>query len=251
MPFKVDADIISRFYIIYGDDKPIYVGYTNRSVSQRFSEHKRNKDFSNYKNVYVKEVDKLEFEFTWDEEILYHNAKVVSDKESELIIQYQTYDSPYQKGSSNLEGGNTWTYIKTFVKRSKGNPKYNGISNKDIMARINYFDTVRTWISSAEPYWFSLTEENVVKNLVTNNFVYPEKTWVSSLINHNMINKDKLYVQSMVSSCFISPNKRWVSSLIYNNFFSDERQWVINLVNHNFISNNKLYISHFVNNYFK
>ena len=60
--------IKSRFYIIYGDDVPIYVGYTNRTVKQRFAEHKRSKDFSDYDTVEVKELkdQELSFDFTWD-----------------------------------------------------------------------------------------------------------------------------------------------------------------------------------------
>jgi len=38
--------IKSRFYVIYGDGVPIYVGFTSRTVHQRFLEHKRDKDFS-------------------------------------------------------------------------------------------------------------------------------------------------------------------------------------------------------------
>ena len=58
--------ITSRFYAIYGDGRPIYVGYTNRTVKKRFREHCQDKDFSNYDNVYVKELvdEKLSFNFT-------------------------------------------------------------------------------------------------------------------------------------------------------------------------------------------
>lgn len=45
--------ITSRFYVIYGDGLPIYVGYTNRTVKQRFREHKEDKDFSGYTEVHV------------------------------------------------------------------------------------------------------------------------------------------------------------------------------------------------------
>ena len=59
--------ITSRFYVIYGDYDPIYVGYTNRTVRQRFREHKEDKDFSEYDNVEVKELvdEKLNYEQTY------------------------------------------------------------------------------------------------------------------------------------------------------------------------------------------
>ena len=60
--------ITSRFYVIYGDDHPIYVGYTNRTVRKRFAEHKESKDFSDYKKVQAKELkgERLTYDFTWD-----------------------------------------------------------------------------------------------------------------------------------------------------------------------------------------
>ena len=51
--------IKSRFYVIYGDGVPIYVGFTSRTVHQRFVEHKRNKDFSDFDKVEVKELKKM------------------------------------------------------------------------------------------------------------------------------------------------------------------------------------------------
>ena len=39
-------NIISNFYLIREDNIPVYVGYTNRPVKQRFREHLRDKDFT-------------------------------------------------------------------------------------------------------------------------------------------------------------------------------------------------------------
>lgn len=50
--------ITSRFYVIYGDGIPIYVGYTNRTVKQRFKEHKISKYFSDFDEVRVEELKK-------------------------------------------------------------------------------------------------------------------------------------------------------------------------------------------------
>ena len=128
--------IISRFYVIYGDNTPIYVGYTNRTVRQRFKEHQKDKDFSSYSKVEVKEVDKQEFDFTWDIVQVNDNAKQVSDKESELISQYGTTNSLYQKGLGDIQGGQTWASVKGFVHSNKDNPKYTEMSSKELLSYL-------------------------------------------------------------------------------------------------------------------
>ena len=127
--------ITSRFYVIYGDYEPIYVGYTNRTVKQRFKEHKEDKDFSEYDNVEVKELvdEKLSFDFTWDYGKTCDNANKVSLREGQLVQQYGTQDSVFQKADG---GGQTWATEKGFVKNNKDNPRFTGMSGVDIKARI-------------------------------------------------------------------------------------------------------------------
>ena len=127
--------ITSRFYVIYGNCDPIYVGYTNRTVRQRFREHKEDKDFSDYENVEVKELvdEKLSFDFTWDYEQTCKNADEVSLREGQLVQQYDTQDSVFQKA---IGGGQTWAVEKGFVKNNKDNPRFTGMSGVDMKARI-------------------------------------------------------------------------------------------------------------------
>lgn len=128
--------IISRFYVIYGDNTPIYVGYTNRTVRQRFKEHQKDKDFSSYSKVEVKEVDRLAFDFTWDMKVVNANAKQVSNRESELIYKYNTQGSVYQKGLCDIIGGQTWSNIKAFVHSNKDNPKYVGMNSVELFTYL-------------------------------------------------------------------------------------------------------------------
>jgi len=121
--------IKSKFYLIRGDGEPIYVGFTNRPIKQRFSEHKADKDFGSYDKITIEKIDELNYEFTWDEDILYKNANEVSLREAQLIIEYKTHNSKYQKA---VGGGQVWTYEKYFVKTNKDNPKFVGISGDEI-----------------------------------------------------------------------------------------------------------------------
>ena len=127
--------ITSRFYVIYGDGSPIYVGYTNRTVKQRFREHKEDKDFSDYEDVHVKELreEKLVYKFTWDYGQTCKNADEVSLREGQLVQKYGTQDSIYQKADG---GGQTWASEKWFVKSNKDNPKFLGMSGTQIKNRI-------------------------------------------------------------------------------------------------------------------
>lgn len=139
--------ITSRFYVIYGDGVPIYVGYTNRTVKQRFSEHKEDKDFSDYEDVHVEELkeEKLVYEFTWDYGQTCKNASEVSLREGQLVQKYNTQDSIYQKADG---GGQTWASEKWFVKSNKDNPKFLGMSSTQIKDRIKIEKEVQVNIGS-------------------------------------------------------------------------------------------------------
>lgn len=144
--------IKSKFYLIRGDGEPIYLGFTNRPIKQRFSEHKVDKDFSGYEEVTIEKLDELDYNFTWDEDILYKNANVVSLREAELVLEYGTQDSKYQKAS---DGGQVWTYEKWFVRNNRGNPKFLGMSGKEIEEWIRLqndrLQKLRSYISSTIP----------------------------------------------------------------------------------------------------
>lgn len=127
--------IVSKFYVIYGDGIPIYVGYTNRTVKQRFKEHKSDKDFSEYNSVKSIELkdQRMSFDFTWDYSKTCGNANEVSEREEYLVKKYHTQNTCYQKA---VGGGQTWAFEKWFVKVNKDNPRFDGMSGAEIKARI-------------------------------------------------------------------------------------------------------------------
>ena len=135
--------IRSRFYVIYGDGVPIYVGYTNRTVKQRFAEHKRSKDFSDYDIVEVRELknQELSFNFTWDLNVINGDAGIVSKREMYLIQQFNTQNSYFQKA---FGGGQNWSDVKHFVSSNKNNPKFKGMSGSEIK---KYLDRQRKMMS--------------------------------------------------------------------------------------------------------
>ena len=134
--------IVSRFYLITLDNKNIYVGYTNRPIKERFREHVKDKELP--KEATIKQIDKLEFDFTWDMAVVNENAKQVSDRESRLIDEYNTKDSIYQKGLGNIQGGQTWASVKAFVHSNKDNPQYKGMDSQELLA---YLDNYRKRMS--------------------------------------------------------------------------------------------------------
>lgn len=132
--------ISSKFYLITGDSVPIYVGYTNRSINQRLKEHKQTKDFSKFKRISIKKIDQLDYEFTWDEKELYMHADEVSKREGQLVLEYKTQDSEYQKA---IGGGQTWSDIKWLVKSSRDNPGLRNMSDEDIKEKLKEISVIR------------------------------------------------------------------------------------------------------------
>lgn len=149
--------IKSKFYLIRGDGEPIYVGFTNRPIKQRFSEHKADKNFSDYESVTIEKIDELNYEFTWNEDILYKNANEVSVRENQLIIEYETQDSRYQKA---VGGGHVWTYEKWFVKTNKDNPKFVGMSGEEVE---NYVELESNRIQKLWSYIGSTITSHLIK----------------------------------------------------------------------------------------
>ena len=131
------VEIISNFYLIRVEGSPVYVGYTNRPIKDRFREHLKDKDFGSG-DVTLEGIGELLYTFTWDMSLINQYAREVSDRESELIYQYGTQDSPWQKGIGDSIGGQTWANIKYFVKTNRDNPKFSGMHEGEV---LEYLDT--------------------------------------------------------------------------------------------------------------
>ena len=129
--------IVSRFYLITLAGDNIYVGYTNRPIKERFREHVKDKELP--KEALVKQIDKLEFEFTWDMVQVNENAKLVSKRENELIAEYGTGSSKYQKGLRDNLGGQTWASVKGFVHSNKDNPQYRGMDSQELLVYLDNY----------------------------------------------------------------------------------------------------------------
>ena len=167
--------IVSRFYLITLDNKNIYVGYTNRPIKERFREHIKDKELP--KEATVKQIDKLEFEFTWDMVQVNENAKLVSKRENELIAEYGTSSSIYQKGLRDNLGGQTWASVKAFVHSNEDNPKYEGMDSQELLA---YLDNYRKRMKK-------------LSNFITN-YRDPRLTKLQSFISHYKDHRlDKLH----------------------------------------------------------
>lgn len=215
--------IKSKFYLIRGDGIPIYVGFTNRSISKRFSEHKADKDFSGYSRVTIEKVDELDYEFTWDEKILYKNANEVSVREAQLVLEYGTQDSNYQKA---IGGGTVWTYEKWFVRANKDNPKFTDMSGDEIESYIE-------------------AEREVSRYMV--NFIGDMddsvRVYMKSFINH-MTSKEDLYMKHFISH-MEEPVSRYMSDFI-RGICDPVDQYMRNFINH-MTSEESRYMSDFIN----
>jgi len=227
--------------VIYGDGIPIYVGYTNRTVKQRFREHKEDKDFSDYEEVHVEELkeEKLVYSFTWNYEQTCKNADEVSLREGQLVQKYDTQDSIYQKA---IGGGQTWASEKGFVKSNKDNPKFLGMSTSDIKRLLDRNKLVSTWLHS-----------------FIGNQRPGKEVWLSHFVSHQLPGKE-VWLSSFVGSQ--RPGKEvWLSNFVGNqrpgkevwlsNFVSNQRPgkevWLSNFVSHQ-LPGKEVWLSHFVSN---
>lgn len=129
--------IISNFYLIKVGGKPSYVGYTNRPIETRFKEHLKDKDFGD-ETVDLKSLGSLEYDFTWDEELINRYSMEVHTREASLIEEYGTQDSLWQKGTSGNLGGQTWANVKYFIRTNRDNPKFRGLPEEAILGLIEY-----------------------------------------------------------------------------------------------------------------
>ena len=154
----------SNFYLIRVNNTPVYTGYTNRPIKTRFREHLRDKDFGDGE-VTQESLGSMSFDFTWDIALINQYAKEVSDRETELIAEYGTGDSVWQKGISGRVGGQTWSDIKHFVMTNKNNPKFKNMSEEVILELVEYqhkmIKHLKSVINSTKPL-----EDTRLKNVI-------------------------------------------------------------------------------------
>ena len=233
--------ITSRFYIIYGDGKPIYVGYTNRTVSQRFREHCKDKDFSDYNDVHVNELvdKKLSFNFTWSYEQTCSNANEVSERESHLVSKYGTQNTIYQKA---IGGGQTWATEKYFVLTNRDNPKFKGMKPTDVKKIILSRKAEQVWLnnftSDIQPI-----EQAWLKNFIS--YIQPaDKVWLKNFISH-IQPADKVWLGSFISN--IQPmEKVWLKNFI-SYIQPSEKAWLNSFIHH-IQPSDKVWLNNFISN---
>lgn len=187
-------EIISNFYLIRENGRPIYVGYTNRDIKKRFKEHINEKDFTG--DATVEEVDSLSFPFTWDINTINQYAKQVSDRETSLITEYGTSSSIWQKGVNRRVGGQTWADIKHFVSINRNNPKFAGVEEADVVELIAYQKIVKQELQSVISNTTD-TESRTLRNVIDNtktaehirlHNVIRHTDYIDSVILRNVIN---------------------------------------------------------------
>ena len=244
--------IKSKFYLIRGDGEPIYVGFTNRPIKERFSEHKADKDFSTYEKVTIEKLDELSYDFTWDEDVLYRNANEVSVREAQLVKEYGTHDSKYQKASG---GGQVWTYEKWFVKTNKDNPKFMGMSGVEIEEWIADEQAVDVYLSNFVNHMKDPVD--VYLGNFVNNMLDPVDVYLSNFVNHMKDSVD-VYLHNFVVT-MKDPVDVYLHNFV-NHMLDPVDVYLSNFVNHmkdpvdiylgSFVSNMKdpvdVYLSNFV-----
>lgn len=194
--------LTSNFYLIKGDNKPIYIGYTNNPIQQRFTEHKHDKDFSQYHSLSIELLKSLEFNVTWDLSLVQKQADVVDQIEQQFINQYHTQSSPYQKA---IGGGQTWSNVKHFVRVNINNPKFTNKSDDDIQ---RYLDTYQNHYHYL--FNFCRTIKNNPKNEYLRNFTtsirFNNSQYLRSFIS-NLRSPNSAYLQTFTNTIFDPKNK--------------------------------------------
>ena len=190
-------NIISNFYLIREDNTPVYVGYTNRPVKQRFREHLRDKDFTG--NVTVEEIDSMAFPFTWDINVINQYANEVSDRENGLIEKYGTGNSVWQKGVSSRVGGQTWADVKHFINTNQDNPKFASVDEEDIIELIAYQKKVKQELKTVISHTIP-KETQRLKHIIGNSI--PEETRRLKSVIGNSIPKETKRLKSVTDNIF-------------------------------------------------
>lgn len=228
------------FYEILVDDKPVYVGYTNRSIRERFNEHLRDKEFDS-DNVTIKFLDKLSFDFTWDYNVISKYADLVSQKETDLIIQEKTSQSHYQKGFNNKKGGTTWTYIKWFVKTNRNNPKFQNLSEKEILHEIDQYKVDKKYLSHFIDHMQD--PDRAYLSTFVNGMQDPDRKYLSHFVSH-MQDPDRAYLSDFVNS-MKNPDRAYLSHFV-NDMKNPDRTYLSHFVSH-MQDPDRIYLSTFVN----
>ena len=197
--------IISRFYVITLNKKPVYVGYTNRPIEQRFNEHKRDKDFGKIQPE-IQQIAQLEYEFTWDINKIDRYANEVNNKECELIQQFNTQNSKYQKANG---GGQNWNDIKYFVNTNHNNPKFLNMPESDVLKRIDNEHNINK-------YLIGFQKVNTAVSIYMHNFIThiqnPATIYTSHFISH-MQNPATIYISNFISSMH-NPATNYINTFI-------------------------------------
>ena len=188
-----ETQLTSRFYLITLRGQPVYVGYTNRPIKQRFAEHKHDKDFGDVEPE-IKLLDMLSFDFSWDIRVINDYAQQVDDRERELITEYGTQDSVYQKA---IGGGQTWADVKHFVRTNHDNPKFTGLVNEEILTLIARENVTRRYMQN----FINHMNDPVVIYMrsFVSNMDDPVAIYMKHFIN-NMNDSVAIYMQSFVSN---------------------------------------------------
>ena len=244
----------SNFYLIKVDNTPVYVGYTNRPIKIRFREHLHDKDFGDGK-VTQESLGSMSFDFTWDINHINVYAREVSDRETELIHQYNTQSSVWQKGINGNIGGQTWADVKNFVRTNRDNPKFVGLSEDEVLVYLQREDIVRQYMSD----FVSRMNSPLVIYMSTfvNHIEDPVARYMKSFISnsespivgymrgfiHHIEAPVTTYMKSFVAH-IESPTARYLHNFVVSIQHPTETYM------HNFVSNMQLpeeqYMKHFV-----
>ena len=235
---KSEIKLTSNFYEILVNDVPVYIGYTNRTIEERFKEHLRDKNFQG--EAVVKSLGSLSFDFTWDLEKISEYAEIVSQKETDLIIKNGTSHSPYQKGTIDKIGGSTWTYIKWFVKTNRQNPKFKNLTEAEI---LDWLEKLRIDTNCLYTFIQSMRhpDEIYLKSFISN-MNDPDKIYLSGFVRH-MMNPDKTCLKKFIAD-MINPDKLYLKSFVHH-MNDPDKEYLKNFVA-DMINPDKLYLKSFV-----
>ena len=173
----------SNFYLIKVDNTPVYIGYTNRNIKTRFREHLHDKDFGDGE-VTQESLGSMSFDFTWDINLINQYAKEVSTRENELIAEYGTGDSIWQKGVNGQVGGQAWADVKNFALTNKDNPKFAGVDEADIIELIAYQKRVKYELQNV--IGSTIPKESRRLKDVIGNTKHKEHIRLKNVIGHTM-----------------------------------------------------------------
>lgn len=173
----------SNFYLIKVDNTPVYIGYTNRNIKTRFIEHLHDKDFGDGE-VTQESLGSMSFDFTWVINLINQYAKEVSTRENELITEYGTGDSIWQKGVNGQVGGQAWADVKNFALTNKDNPKFAGVDEADIVELIAYQKRVKYELQNV--IGSTIPKESRRLKDVIGNTKHKEHIRLKNVIGHTM-----------------------------------------------------------------